>query len=67
MGGSSTPKRETNAERTARLVAAKKSGSDAKALNLQEQYLARARRRPSLFGGPETGTLGGQSATLGVA
>lgn len=67
MGGSSSPKRETNAERTARLVAAKKSGGDAKALNLQQQYLARAKRRPSLFGGPETGQLGSGSAMLGVA
>lgn len=67
MGGSASPKRETNAERTARLVAAKKSGNDAKALNLQAQYLERARRRPALFGGPETGLLGGGSGTLGVA
>lgn len=67
MGGSATPKRETNSERTARLIAAKKSGNDAKALNLQQQYLARARRRPALFGGPETGLLGGNAGTLGVA
>lgn len=67
MGGSSAPRRETNSERTARIVAAKKSGSDAKALNMQSQYLARAKRRPALFGGPETGLLGGQGATLGVA
>lgn len=58
MGGASPKKKaETNDERNARLLAAKKSSLDALALLQQSEFLKRARRRSSLFGGPETGSV----------
>jgi len=53
-GGAPKPKPETNAERNARLLAAKKGSGDAMAVESQREFLSRARRRSSLFGGPET-------------
>lgn len=62
MGGAPKAKPETNSERSARLLAAKKGSGDAMAIDAQRAFLARARRRSSLFGGPESGG----STKLGV-
>lgn len=72
MGGAPAARPETNAERNARILAGKKSQKDILAINSQEAYLARSRRRSPLFGGPESGKavqpLGMGGATkLGVA
>lgn len=71
MGGSPSAKKESNDERNARLLSARKSSRDAKALAQQSDFLRRARRRSSLFGGPETGKaaqtkLGGTPTPLGA-
>lgn len=70
MGGSSKPKKPSNAERTASILAQKKSSGDAKALLAQGEYLRNRRKRSPLFGGPESGggqtTLGSQGSTLGA-
>lgn len=66
MGGSAKPKRPSNAERNAAILSAKKGSADARAIAESEAYLRRARRRSSVFGGSETGMLGGPMGTLGV-
>jgi len=69
MGGSSKPKKPSNAERTANILAQKKSSGDAKALLAQGEYLRNRRKRSPLFGGPESGgqtVLGSQGSTLGA-
>lgn len=72
MGGGSPKgkKKPTVSERDAALLAAKKTAGDARALAGQSDWLKRARRRGSLFGGPESGavapnTLGGGVTRLG--
>ncbi len=73
MGGSPSAKRESNEERNARILGARKSNRDARELSRQAAFLKAARRRSSLFGGPETGkaapaaTLGGPATSLGTA
>lgn len=72
MGGGAPKKRESNPERNARFLAARKSNQDARALAAQSDYLKRSRRRGSLLGGPESGsvsptTLGGGMTRLGAA
>lgn len=66
MGGSAKPKRPTNSERNAAMLSARKGDRDALAISEQEAFLKRSRRRSSVFGGPESGLLGGATATLGV-
>lgn len=68
MGGSSKPakKRESGGERNARILAAKKSGQDLASIRESASRIRNARKRPNVFGGSETGMLGGAATTLGV-
>lgn len=67
MGGSSKPKRPSNAERNAAMLSAKKGSASYADLREHDEFLKRSRRRSSVFGGSETGLLGGAAGTLGVA
>lgn len=55
MGKTPKQKKETNDERTARLVQAEQLGRSAGVADSLDQIRKNARRKSSLFGGSETG------------